>query len=69
VIADEDTKIKRITIRDRLSIGAARQRIEAQKSEEFYKSHADFLIDNSINVNYVDLKREVYELAKKIMGE
>lgn len=66
VTADEDTKIKRITIRDRVPIGVARQRIEAQKSEEFYKSHADFLIDNSINVNYVDLKREVYELAKKI---
>lgn len=66
VIADEDTKIKRITIRDRLSISSARQRIESQKSEEFYKSHADFIIDNSCKVNYSDLRQKVSEVAKKI---
>lgn len=66
VTADEDTKIKRITIRDRLSISSARQRIESQKSEEFYKSHADFIIDNSCKVNYSDLRQKVSEVAKKI---
>lgn len=66
VTADEDTKIKRITIRDRLSISSARQRIESQKTEEFYKSHADFLIDNSCKVNYSDLRAKVSEVAKKI---
>lgn len=66
VTADEDTKIKRITIRDRLPISSARQRIESQKTEEFYKLHADFLIDNSCRVNYSDLRSKVTEVAKKI---
>lgn len=69
VTADEDTKIKRITIRDRVSISIARQRIEAQKSEEFYKSHADFLIDNSCKVDYKELRLEVLNVAKKIKEE
>ena len=69
VTADEDTKIKRITIRDRVSISIARQRIEVQKSEEFYKSHADFLIDNSCKVDYKELRLEVLNVAKKIKEE
>ncbi len=66
VTADEDTKIKRITIRDRISISSARLRIESQKAEDFYKSHADFLIDNSGKVDYKELRLEVVGVAKKI---
>ena len=66
VTADEDTKIKRITIRDRISISTARQRIESQKTEDFYKSHADFLIDNSCKVDYRDLRTEVVNVSNKI---
>lgn len=69
VTADEDTKIKRITIRDRVSISIARQRIEAQKPEEFYKSHADFLIDNSCKVDYKELRLAVLNVAKRIKEE
>ena len=69
VTADEDTKIKRITIRDRVSISSARQRIEAQKSEEFYKSHADFIIDNSCKVDYKELRLAVLNVAKRIKEE
>ena len=69
VTADEDTKIKRITIRDRVSISIARQRIEAQKSEEFYKSHAGFLIDNSCKVDYKELRLAVLNVAKRIKEE
>ena len=66
VTADEDTKIKRITIRDKISISSARRRIESQKSEEFYKSHADYLIDNSCKINYNDLRNNVSNVARKI---
>lgn len=47
VTADEKTRICRIMKRDGITAEQAKLRINAQKDEEFYKSHADFVINNN----------------------
>jgi len=47
VIADKDTRIKRIMARDNLTQDEAESRINAQKSDEFYTDRADYTIENS----------------------
>ena len=47
VIADRDKRIKRIMERDDLTLKEAQERIDAQKSDEFYKSRADYVIYNN----------------------
>ena len=47
VIADKKTRILRIMARDDLTQEDAECRINAQKSDEFFKSHADYTIENS----------------------
>lgn len=47
VIADRDTRIKRIMERDGLTLKEATERINAQKSDDFYKTHSDYVIYNN----------------------
>lgn len=47
VIADKRTRIKRIMERDGLTLKEAEERINAQKSDDFYKNHADYVIYNN----------------------
>ena len=47
VVADEDVRLKRITLRDGITEAQARDRINAQHSEEFFKSNSDFIIENN----------------------
>ncbi len=47
VVADEDVRLKRITLRDGITEAQARERINAQHSEEFFKSNSDFIIENN----------------------
>lgn len=46
VCAPEDIRLERITARDKITPEKALERINAQKSEEFYSSRADFVIWN-----------------------
>ncbi|MBQ8141313.1 MAG: dephospho-CoA kinase [Clostridia bacterium] len=46
VIAPADERTERIKTRDHISLERARERITAQKSDEFYTSAADFIIVN-----------------------
>ena len=47
VIADKSTRIKRIMERDGLTLKEAEERINAQKSDDFYKENADYVIYNN----------------------
>ena len=49
VIADKETRIKRIMARDELTKSEAMDRINAQKNDDFYKENADFTIYNNDN--------------------
>ena len=46
VLADKDTRIGRIMNRDGISLEEAARRIGVQQSDEFYISHADYIIHN-----------------------
>lgn len=47
VIAEKNTRIKRIMERDGLTLKEAEERINAQKSDDFYKENADYVIYNN----------------------
>ncbi len=47
VLADKETRIKRIMERDALTQKEAQERINAQKSDDFYMTHSDYVIYNN----------------------
>ena len=66
VIADQETKISRIKQRDKVSKEQCETRINSQLDEEKLKQMADFIIDNSSNVKYINLINYVIRLIHKI---
>lgn len=65
VLADREIRIKRITARDKISEGAAVQRIERQKSDGFITAHSDFIIVN--NGDGGELEKSIAEIATNIL--
>jgi dephospho-CoA kinase len=51
VLADEETRIHRIINRDGISRQAALERIRAQKSDHFFRTHSDYIIENNLNTD------------------
>lgn len=49
VLASEELRLHRILLRDRISEQAALQRIHAQKSDRFFRTHSDYVIENHLN--------------------
>jgi dephospho-CoA kinase len=47
VLADRGLRLERIMARDNLTAEAAMRRILAQKSDEFFKTHSDYIIENN----------------------
>ena len=47
VLADRQLRLERIMMRDKITAEAARRRILAQKSDAFFKSHSDYIIENN----------------------
>jgi dephospho-CoA kinase len=67
VLADEDTRVKRITARDNISEEAARKRICAQPSESFYIENSRYIIRN--DGTHEALEEEVKGILEKIRLE
>jgi len=66
VIAEEETKIARITERDRITNAQALSRLNVQINEEELKEKADYIVDNSNHVRYIALVNDVVRLVHKI---
>ena len=66
VVADEETKILRVTERDRITNAQALSRLNVQIDEEELKEKADYIIDNSYNTRYITLVNEVVRIVHKI---
>ena len=47
VLADRQLRLERIMARDNITAEAAMRRILAQKSDEFFKTHSDYIIENN----------------------
>ncbi|MBQ4515280.1 MAG: dephospho-CoA kinase [Clostridia bacterium] len=64
VLADKDIRAKRISERDNLTCDAALNRINAQQSDDFYRSHSDDVILN--NGTEEELAEEAKKYFKKL---
>ena len=65
IIADKETKLKRIIKRDNLVEKTALDRLNAQKEDEFYIKNSNLVIIN----NNSDLEKQVEEIKKLINSE
>ena len=65
VIADSEIRMKRITARDNISDEQARQRMDSQLSEEFFRSHSHYIIENNGLIDAVnEISKEVSDRIK-----
>ncbi|MBR4940672.1 MAG: dephospho-CoA kinase [Clostridia bacterium] len=67
VLADREIRINRITVRDGISREDAEKRVDAQRSDEYYRSRCDRCIENNGTVE--ELQKVVLDLAKEIEAE
>lgn len=66
VIAPREMRLKRITARDSIDEVAAEARINAQRSDEFYREKCDYIIENDGDRDSVLTKaKEVFNLITK----
>lgn len=67
VLADKDTRTKRIQERDKINLRDAEKRISAQKDDSFYISNSNFIIYN--NSDTTDLARQIGKVFETIGGD
>lgn len=65
VVADEDLRARRIMNRDKISEIDAKNRIFAQKSEDYYKENSHFVIEN--NGTAEELEHRVNSVLKNML--
>lgn len=56
VIADISKKIERICLRDNIDKETAKNRLNIQAKDEFYKAKADYIITNNEKINEINLE-------------
>ena len=62
VLAERSIRLHRILLRDGISLEAAIKRIEAQKSDQFFRTHSDYIIENNSNPeNLIPQVRRILE--------
>lgn len=64
VIAEHEVRVRRISSRDGISHDAAEKRIAAQKSDEFFIEHCDFIVHNDGGL--AELEGQVNNILHKI---
>ncbi len=67
VLADDETRIKRIMRRDGITLNEARLRLNAGKTDAFFKDRADYVIYN--NGNESEFKKRFCNILKEITEE
>jgi dephospho-CoA kinase len=66
VLAERQTRLERIVARDNITPEAAMRRILAQKSDEFFKTHSDYIIENNGNIDL--LTPQVHRILAELGG-
>ena len=69
VVADEETKIDRIRQRDKIPVEQIEARLNTQIDDDKLKEKADYVVDNSRQVKYINLIRDVIKIIHKIKKE
>lgn len=67
VLADKEIRLNRILARDNITTEQALLRINAGKSDDFYKEKCDFVIynntdENTFDMDFLNLLKEIFEL-------
>lgn len=65
-VADHDMRLKRITARDGIDSELAEKRFSSQLSENFFRAHSDFIIEN--NSDKETAENAAKEVIKQIKG-
>ena len=66
VIADAELRIQRIVARDNITVEHAASRIRAQKSDDWLRAHANFVITNNGGIS--ELSRQVEKAYEMIIN-
>lgn len=69
VLAPLDVRIGRIMVRDGIDEGYARRRALAQKGEDFFRSHSDYVLENGEGDTPEAFEAEARALFQKILTE
>lgn len=64
VLVDEKTKIERICKRDGIDESVAKARLAIQPEIEYYRTHADYLMENNGNLNEINLEEICTKIGK-----
>lgn len=64
IIANRDTRLKRIMARDSIDISQAEGRINAQLDEEFFIKHCDYVVTNN---DEDDIKEQINNILEEIL--
>lgn len=67
VLSRSENRLSRIVARDGITEDYARARMASQKSDDFFRTHCTFIIEN--NGSEEDLRRSAAELTRKILAE
>ena len=64
VLAERQIRLERIMARDGITAEAAMRRILAQKSDEFFKTHSNYIIENNGNIEL--LAPQVHRILEEL---
>lgn len=64
VLADEKTKVERICKRDGIDESIAKSRLSIQEKIEYYKTRADYILENNGNLNEINLEEICTKIGK-----
>ena len=68
VLADKRTRLERIMARDGIDAEAALRRIEAQKSDEFFRTHSNYVLENNGNIDLLQPQIEKILLETGVLA-
>lgn len=67
VLAPEEIRVRRIMEREGITEEYARNRINAQRSEEYFRKHCKYILEN--NGTESDFRKKIYELFSRLLAE
>lgn len=69
ILAPAEVRIRRIMAREGISEAYARKRVEAQKRDDYFRAHCQFILENSGEDTAEDFQRRSAELFTQILNQ
>lgn len=68
ILAPKDVRIRRIMAREGISEAYARQRVEAQQGDDFFRAHCDYILENQADDTPESFQMRAHALFQTILG-